>query len=1076
MLKELSNANFMNFRVFLEMAAAGDVTKLPMNFEKDDKEYLYQFPMEYWPEAMKKRFDLFFKALEDLEDSRKKAGIDDLKQRIKEATITDNWDLVKEWKPRITTGIFRDLTPVPPEKIEKMRQGNFGLKESQRKAIASLNAIRKAYEHFKSLETGLPNDENEEVRMTFDYVNPDVTLRQQLKKGKFGKRSKVTFVAKPSLDRLYHRLEKDYGTLHEKYQDILGKTAKYGFDLTDPSVVKKTTKSGDEPKEPKLRTAGMIFPNLTIIKDRMQNWLTGVENRIFLPEDENVDDLEWKPTKFFDSAFIKELVEEETKKLKRLPNWEIKTGETQTDWEMRLKKEAEKRIKALADQGKLKTGATIPGHPEYASGRKFEIEEKKKTISAKDKQIFLPFSSREFEIKKVDPTTGKVTIEKIQQPVLGSSFYYARRDDKANKRFSNILKNIYSLVLEMFGFEKNKPVDDLEKQNLLKEINQVTERYGILSGFDMQKFLSEINSLEKEYEKFKTEKSLDEILRKNDSSIEALEQQINTIKQQSSEENLQKRAVGYRKDLVYVSPDEFKKSEHLAPGSLHLTHGLVQRKFLDTASNEFWDRLQKVLPGYMEGTPVKGDPTAGRGYDGPGYLIITKTDEGYKAKTFTKAQFDTKNIEDYAALIPGQFSILSGMTKCFNSKTSEFCKGIRNRFERNDVVDKNLLYDWYEKILNHFLLNLADERKAKKENRIKTAEALTSNLFQQEGIPRRLRAFLVTPEEENERRRMLSQQVSPKITAAKIQAISPEKKWETWVDSLESKVVVNVLELSENSPDEILKNIDNFGNKWKKTNPNNIDENLIDNLFDELNNIVNNFRRQQGERPINTESIIADIDSFNAKIFTRDGLKEIDPDTKEPRWKRLFSTPVVPAKKPAVSKPVAPKLAATPSAPKIKFPEKPKNAQTKLSDDFDKFTRNEINWVDFIQNNIDLMISMDSNVLKTFVLIKKPQLESELNKKILVDVYNSINLLKSIDFAKSSSEQIKTLIEKAYDSLELKTPVSLKEKIIDKVNEELKKIFSLATPKPRLLEIYNTLVPLKQLNNFLTRKKAELKF
>ena len=63
MLKELSNANFMNFRVFLEMAAAGDVTKLPMNFEKDDKEYLYQFPMEYWPEAMKKRFDLFLKLL-----------------------------------------------------------------------------------------------------------------------------------------------------------------------------------------------------------------------------------------------------------------------------------------------------------------------------------------------------------------------------------------------------------------------------------------------------------------------------------------------------------------------------------------------------------------------------------------------------------------------------------------------------------------------------------------------------------------------------------------------------------------------------------------------------------------------------------------------------------------------------------------------------------------------------------------------------------------------------------------------------------------------------------------------------
>ena len=76
-------SNFIKRKIFNEMAIMGDVIRQPIRLDKDDIEFLHQFPPELWVQAIRKRYhDDLAEAL----DARGKARLSD-KNKIKELAI-----------------------------------------------------------------------------------------------------------------------------------------------------------------------------------------------------------------------------------------------------------------------------------------------------------------------------------------------------------------------------------------------------------------------------------------------------------------------------------------------------------------------------------------------------------------------------------------------------------------------------------------------------------------------------------------------------------------------------------------------------------------------------------------------------------------------------------------------------------------------------------------------------------------------------------------------------------------------------------------------------------------------------
>lgn len=175
--------DFIKKAKILKEMAEGDYVKRPITFDQDDLDYLSQFPVDHWKQALHDRYgNHLIQALKKREQKRRKY-------------IADN-DLVKK---------------ITDQLIEKGANPEAAAKQAEHKAW---DLSKKAIPH--------ADDDMEEKHHSF--ANP-------------GKQKPTNKLAKMHINRLIHKLETEEGDdyhpeVAEKHGKHLGEKGKYGFDLT----------------------------------------------------------------------------------------------------------------------------------------------------------------------------------------------------------------------------------------------------------------------------------------------------------------------------------------------------------------------------------------------------------------------------------------------------------------------------------------------------------------------------------------------------------------------------------------------------------------------------------------------------------------------------------------------------------------------------------------------------------------------------------------------------------------------------------------------------------------------------
>jgi hypothetical protein len=206
--------NFIKRKIFNEMAIMGDVIRQPIRLDKDDIEFLYQFPPELWVQAIKKRYhDDLAEAL----DARGKARLSD-KNKIKELAIKSirsrNFKQLNDDYPQYFDEKTVDKLRKEYNKIEKKHYQDQGSEEYEKALENAGNAIA-----YYAVEKIHPHAELKNAPKIYDF--------------KFGQK-KVTITAKPFINRLIHKLEKTKGEAHDKVVGLHPDEhshGQYGYDL-----------------------------------------------------------------------------------------------------------------------------------------------------------------------------------------------------------------------------------------------------------------------------------------------------------------------------------------------------------------------------------------------------------------------------------------------------------------------------------------------------------------------------------------------------------------------------------------------------------------------------------------------------------------------------------------------------------------------------------------------------------------------------------------------------------------------------------------------------------------------------
>jgi hypothetical protein len=206
--------NFIKRKIFNEMAIMGDVIRQPIRLDKDDIEFLYQFPPELWVQAIKKRYhDDLAEAL----DARGKARLSD-KNKIKELAIKSirsrNFKQLNDDYPQYFDEKTVDKLRKEYNKIEKKHYQDQGSEEYEKALENAGDAIA-----YYAVEKIHPHAELKNAPKIYDF--------------KFGQK-KVTITAKPFINRLIHKLEKTKGEAHDKVVGLHPDEhshGQYGYDL-----------------------------------------------------------------------------------------------------------------------------------------------------------------------------------------------------------------------------------------------------------------------------------------------------------------------------------------------------------------------------------------------------------------------------------------------------------------------------------------------------------------------------------------------------------------------------------------------------------------------------------------------------------------------------------------------------------------------------------------------------------------------------------------------------------------------------------------------------------------------------
>jgi hypothetical protein len=264
-----------------------------------------------------------------------------------------------------------------------------------------IEADKLAHEYLKSKTDRV--QEPDEADFTFQANDFDVAQGKNTSSERTSK--KVTFVAHPYLNRLYHKLERTKGLPHTPDSGLEGE-GKYGYDLAEP-------KRSANPEFPHA-TAGMKFPTPEQTRNRIRDFMNLNQHRVFgdLPQD-----AEWLPTKYTDLWSIQYAQDKLRKRLEARLRVGGKYADNK-DLERDARAMAKKQIVELAKAGKLK-GPPIPG--KYPNGIPIEAvgpEGRERLVAP---PLYLPHQLKDVKIKQPD---GSVKTVKREIPLVNPGHFF----------------------------------------------------------------------------------------------------------------------------------------------------------------------------------------------------------------------------------------------------------------------------------------------------------------------------------------------------------------------------------------------------------------------------------------------------------------------------------------------------------------------------------------------------------------------------------------------------------------------------------------------------------------------------
>jgi hypothetical protein len=404
------------FGILNEMAEYKDKPRKAVHIDSDDVEFLRQFPHEYWGQAMHVRYRKLFERLKKMHEIKITLGFEQLKQGIYEAlrTQTDEaWHKLRK---------LEEGARISRRKIEELRSDypasvTHGDRPLPNREILDI-AEKVAHDHIKAKNTHLPGgNEPEEFTFRDTSYDPETDKRR-------GNRSRqlITIMAKPYLNRFYHKLEQTGGIEHHAESGLTGQ-GEYGFDMSNP--IEAIDFDPDNPDQESVfgdSTSGLRFPKLNNLHERLKSFLVLNSHSMFgnLPSG---PDIKWMPSGMEDTHTVgwhrTKILARIMSKLRKARRTDGRMAE-RLDTEPKLRAEAKRRTEAqllkMARSKKL-FGPPVPGVPD---------EKRSATIDArgriKNPPLFLPYRKEKVQVKQGD----RVVEKESWIPVVNSSHLYRK--------------------------------------------------------------------------------------------------------------------------------------------------------------------------------------------------------------------------------------------------------------------------------------------------------------------------------------------------------------------------------------------------------------------------------------------------------------------------------------------------------------------------------------------------------------------------------------------------------------------------------------------------------------------------
>ncbi len=445
----------------MEMAMPKDVAKRGINFDKDDLEFLQQFDdPSVWADVLHMRWQMLFDAI-DKRFKQRQPDYERIKKAIREAIINRDYSSLQGFSPELQ----RD--------VEKWGKGHAERHQdpSSSKAIKDANEIAKYLTYFE-VERKHPH-----IAAEVEDGLPEGERRFTVRSGGRVSRQKKTYIAKPYLNRLAHKLERTEGMPHIPGSGLEGSTGQYGYDLYDPlkghrykpskpkredfeseEEYKKAVKRASHIQERPDSTRGMNMPTRRLIGRRLALFMAHNAHQMYgsFPEqdvitrgedevhtrDKNGQEYVWKklPQNFnTDVWIIKNIKDKLTNKWfgvlnnpepgsvklngQAVPIKDLDTTAKKYEWARKL---ANQEIKELVEAGELRT----PPNPLHPQGVPIKVSfGRDDQIKADFAPIYLPWKKVKYRVEE----NGRVVEKEGLTPVVKEALFLRRwYDDPEN--------------------------------------------------------------------------------------------------------------------------------------------------------------------------------------------------------------------------------------------------------------------------------------------------------------------------------------------------------------------------------------------------------------------------------------------------------------------------------------------------------------------------------------------------------------------------------------------------------------------------------------------------------------------